>query len=337
MKSNYNPFKYKEGGTSAGVPVDSEEYRRLAEMHGEIKSDDANWYERNIVRPSVTWLNTRPGGPFVTILKTAASFIPGVGEALDIAEGDPGWATLGAIPIVGDSVQAGRRVVKEAAPIVSKASKELGPTLTELHDEFYNAANDTYRYVSDILKRYSVSADALKNKKRADKIQETVPTGMFTKENIKHKSDIAHTYKFNKNMETGQTDVLLNTFSGRDMAYAGTRAGSELALMKHLGSSYSNSMFFPTELNLLFKDKNNITNMSRLISLKRMSGIDKPFTKLTDAEIEEIVKKGYGTKMFWVKKSGGIPESASEVSKRVSPVIKNIHIWFQLLLEELWY
>ena len=101
---------------------------------------------------------------------------------MDIAEGDPEWAALGAIPIVGDSVQAGRRVVKEATPIVSKAAKDLGPTLAELHDEFYNAASNTYNYVSDVLKRHNIDASALKNRKYTGKVQETAPTEMFAKE-----------------------------------------------------------------------------------------------------------------------------------------------------------
>lgn len=196
-----------------------------------------------------------------------------------------------------------------------------GPTLSELQDEFYNAADDTYKYVTDAIQNNRAKADALKNT-RYTKVQETVPTEMFTRNNMRHKSDLDHTYRFRKNMDTGQTEVDINTFSGRNMTYAGTRAGSELALMKHLKSSYSNSMYLPEELRMIFKDNNNITNMSRLISLKRMAGINRHFSKLTDSEIRDLIQRGYATGMFSVRKVGGIPESVEEVVRRVSPIIK---------------
>lgn len=90
-----------------------ENIKEKADRFGEIKQDDAGWYQQNIVRPFTTWLNTRPGGPVVTTLKAASSFVPGVGEMLDVAEGNPGWAIFGAIPIVGDIPQAVRRGVDE--------------------------------------------------------------------------------------------------------------------------------------------------------------------------------------------------------------------------------
>jgi hypothetical protein len=61
-------------------------------------------------------------------LKTAASFVPGIGEALDIAEGNPEWAAVGALPVVGDAVQAVRRVVKEATPIAKSAVNAISLT-----------------------------------------------------------------------------------------------------------------------------------------------------------------------------------------------------------------
>lgn len=99
-----------------------------AKRFGEIKSDNSNWYERRIVQPFTTWLNTRPGGPVVTGLKAASSFIPGVGEVIDMAEGNPGWAAVGAIPLVGDAVQVGRRVVKDVGNVVDvlQAADNLG-------------------------------------------------------------------------------------------------------------------------------------------------------------------------------------------------------------------
>lgn len=114
IKTDHAPLKKR--------PLDPTVVRRHNEAakYGEIKQDDAGWYRKNIVRPFATWINTRPGGPVVSVLKIASSFLPGVGEALDVAEGQPLLAGIGAIPILGDAVQAaaktGREVKKELMP-----------------------------------------------------------------------------------------------------------------------------------------------------------------------------------------------------------------------------
>ena len=102
------------------IPGSKEYLEALAKSQGEIKNDDSSWYKRNIVSPTTTWLNTRPGGPVISILKVASSFVPGVGEALDVAEGNPELALIGSVPVFGDAAQATGKVINELASAVSK-------------------------------------------------------------------------------------------------------------------------------------------------------------------------------------------------------------------------
>lgn len=264
---------------------------------GEIKQDDANWYQRNIVRPSVTWLNTRPGGPLVSLLKTTASFIPGIGEALDVAEGSPGWAAIGAFPILGDSAQAARRVVKEAAPTVTKT---LGPTLREIKDTFYNSAKGAQEYVANVIAKHKANMGKISNKNfiaEEHPYPKKLPTNS---KDIANKSDLNHTYAMWE--DNGETKITLNAFSGRDMDYAGKRAGTELSLFNHFGTSNGKAVYLPNEFRTMFKDKNNMTNLSRMISLKMKSGINRPFSNLTESELKDVLKRGWKTGMFATKR-----------------------------------
>jgi hypothetical protein len=186
-------------------------------------------------------------------------------------------------------------------------SNSQGPTLGEIRSTFHTAADDSFTHFNKILTEYPQASKLINTRYRGT--QKLVPTKMFSVEDVFNTPDSRHTYKLFADPETGKTKVGLDIFADKNMSYAGTRAGSELALFNFLKSSRPEAMYFPRELGYLFKDDNAISNMSRLMSLKRQYGINKPFSALTDSELDNIITGGLNTKMFSLRKIGGFTES----------------------------
>ena len=116
---------------------------------------------------------------------------------------------------------------------------------------------------------------------------------MFNKDNIVHiPEEKGHTYKFFVNPENMETAVHLKTFSGKDMTYAGNKAGSEIALMNALGSSDPRSVFIPKHHQMLMKSDDNFNNMASLMALKRNLGIEGSFENISDSDIQRVFQLG---------------------------------------------
>ena len=112
--------KFQAGGTTA-----------------EIRPDNRSWIRREIVDPVRTWVMTRPG--YETAVQTAdvvSDFIPGVGEAKDLARGNYLAAAISLVPGVGD---VAAKAVKSA-----KSFKSI--------DELLAAKNGLVRKLGDAIK-----------------------------------------------------------------------------------------------------------------------------------------------------------------------------------------
>jgi hypothetical protein len=195
-----------------------------------------------------------------------------------------------------------------------------GPTLKELQTTFHTSANKAFNHFDDVLSNDS-RAQQLKNYKYSRQ-QKLVPNTMFSPDKISHMSDLEHTYRIVTDPKTGETIIGLNTFAPVDMMYAGSRAGSEIALFKFLNSSDPRSIYLPNELNNLFKDNNALSNLSRLMTWKMNSGIITPFTSLLDSDLDKIISNGYSTKAFSLRKINGGTETFDEFKRRAKPILK---------------
>lgn len=295
-----NPYKFDNGGKAANVLPP-----QTPRNPGEIKSDDASWYERNIVRPTVTWLNTRPGGPFITVLKTAASFIPGVGEALDIAEGSPGWAAVGALPVVGDAVQAARRIIKETAPVVKSAVNAI--SLTPKQKSFWSGATKGFLQYSGLSADSKAAKLVVNNTPGAYKTTEYIPDieQIITSKNIRN--DLRHSnhpYRYQREGNTWY--VYMQEGHRADPIYAGARMSAESALAALTKSLDANSVYIPRELLTLFspdQQQSAFKAMANLMALKSVSGVDSAFDAITNAEIYKLAREGWN-RGIWNSRNG---------------------------------
>lgn len=139
---------------------------------------------------------------------------------------------------------------------------------------------------------------------------------MFDKDNIMHsQEERGHTYKFFVDPKSMKTVVNLRTFSGKDMNYAGNKAGSEIALMNALGSSDPKSVFIPKHHQMLMKSDDNFNNMSSLMALKRNLGIEGSFENISDSDVQKVFQLGWDKGLWAPRRSPGqFGTSVSETS-----------------------
>lgn len=210
---------------------------------------------------------------------------------------------------------------------ISKSAPTITKTLGELTDDFYKGAKSAYDHYATRLNSFS-TRQRIKNK-NFDKQQRFVPE-MFKRESIVHiPEEKGHTYKFFVDPKNMETSVHLKTFSGKDMKYAGNKAGSEIALMNAMGSSDPRSVFIPRHQQMLMKSDDNFNNMASLMALKRNLGIEDAFENISDQDVQKVFRLGWDKGLWTPKRTSGqfgsrVSETVEEFWKRNQNNIKGL-------------
>lgn len=210
---------------------------------------------------------------------------------------------------------------------ISKSAPTITKTLGELTDDFYKGAKNAYDHYAPRLNSFS-TRQRIKNK-NFDKQQRFVPE-MFKRESIVHiPEEKGHTYKFFVDPKNMETSVHLKTFSGKDMGYAGNKAGSEIALMNAIGNSDPRSVFIPRHHQMLMKSDDNFNNMASLMALKRNLGIEGAFENISDQDVQKVFRLGWDKGLWAPKRTPGqfgssVSETVGEFWKRNQNNIKGL-------------
>lgn len=309
---NAKTFKHQDG-TEMFTPAKSEhapilapqispELRRIYSERaafGELKQDDSSWYKKYIVDPAVTWLNTRPGGPLVSLLKVASSFVPGVGEALDLAEGRPGWAAVGSLPLVGDAAQAlskTGREAKRAANVFSQMSDAQ-----RLRD-FKLGAGKTFYHYEDVINNPQVTRHVVQNNAEKFKTTSFVPDleQIVTNNNIRvdFRNGSRHPYRYQK--EGDRWMAYVTPGHRNDPHFAGAKFGSESVLANATRSTAPNSVYMPNNLRYLFRpdlQEDAFKAVADLMASKVMTKTTSQFGNITDDEIYKVAQEAWNRKI----------------------------------------